>query len=293
MVLWTDANVTINIFFLELVTILSAVHYAASLPHPPRKLVIFTDSLDSVGVFNSLSHPLICAPMGAIAGALEEVLLEVLVSGLKYLMDIYPDFNASHSHPLVQAAINGSKKACADPVCQKLPLWPAHLKAFLQKARLMRKYDDLLFAVILACCFYGCHCTGELVIKSDKHLFDWKKIIKFYSSTDVLFIEQDVTSPVLLLHDIHDVHAVLLVCEDGSIPDQSWFDTNFFGMLDCTYRGHSARAGGAAFYVSLGLSEDVIQALRCWSSQAWKIYIRDNPSIRAEYQLALLCQQQI
>jgi hypothetical protein len=49
-----QANVTIDIFFLELVAILSAVHYAASLPHPPRKLVIFTDSLDSVGVFNSL-----------------------------------------------------------------------------------------------------------------------------------------------------------------------------------------------------------------------------------------------
>jgi hypothetical protein len=42
------------------------------------------------------------------------------------------------------------------------------------------------------------------------------------------------------------------------------------------------------FYASLGLSEDVIQALGRWSSQAWKIYIRDNPTIRAELQLATI-----
>jgi hypothetical protein len=65
-----QANITINIFFLELVTILSAVHYAASLQHPPRKLVIFTDSLDSVGVFNSLraSQAIHNRPLLAVAG---------------------------------------------------------------------------------------------------------------------------------------------------------------------------------------------------------------------------------
>jgi hypothetical protein len=254
---------------------------------------------------------------------------QFIASGPKYLTgarhflaDIYPDFDASRSHPLVQAAINGSKKARADPVRRKLPLRPAHLEAFLQKARLTGKYDDLLFAVILACCFYGCHRTGELVIKADKRLFDWRKIIKrssltfangragyhlpyhkadrFYSGTDILFIEQDVASPVQLLREyvsrrdsLHGVHAALFVREDGSIPDRSWFDANFFGMLDRTYGGHSARAGGATFYASLGLSEDVIQALGRWSSQAWKIYIRDNPSVRAEYQLALLRQRRV
>jgi len=46
----------VNIFFLELLTILSTIHYVASnFFHPPSRLLIFTDSLDSVGVFNSLS----------------------------------------------------------------------------------------------------------------------------------------------------------------------------------------------------------------------------------------------
>jgi len=43
---------------------------------------------------------------------------------------------------------------------------------------------------------------------------------------------------------------------------------------------YSARAGGATFFTSLGLSEDIIQAIGRWSSKAWKIYIQDNPSVR-------------
>jgi len=46
----------VDIFFLKLLAILSTIHYVASnFPHPPSHLLIFTDNLDSVGVFNSLS----------------------------------------------------------------------------------------------------------------------------------------------------------------------------------------------------------------------------------------------
>ena len=52
----TSNTEKIDIFFLKLLAILSAIHYTASnFPHPPARLLIFTDSLDSVGVFNSLS----------------------------------------------------------------------------------------------------------------------------------------------------------------------------------------------------------------------------------------------
>ncbi|KAJ7706809.1 hypothetical protein B0H17DRAFT_846532, partial [Mycena rosella] len=43
------------IFFLELVAILSAVHHAASLTKPPRRLLVWSDSYDSVSVLQSLS----------------------------------------------------------------------------------------------------------------------------------------------------------------------------------------------------------------------------------------------
>ncbi|OCH83649.1 hypothetical protein OBBRIDRAFT_717300, partial [Obba rivulosa] len=44
-----------DIFFLELIAILSAVHHAATLPKPPRRILVWTDSLDSVDVLNTLS----------------------------------------------------------------------------------------------------------------------------------------------------------------------------------------------------------------------------------------------
>jgi hypothetical protein len=45
---------SVDIFFLELVAILAAVNHAASMPKPPHRLLIWSDSLDAVGAFNSL-----------------------------------------------------------------------------------------------------------------------------------------------------------------------------------------------------------------------------------------------
>ncbi|KAF8891921.1 hypothetical protein CPB84DRAFT_1683197 [Gymnopilus junonius] len=110
--------------------------------------------------------------------------------GLKYLtgvhhflIDLYPHFNASQSHPLIQSTIWGSKKVCADGVQCKLPLHLSHLKAFLEVAASSKSYDDLLFITILSCCFYACHRSGELIQKNSKSLFDWQKIIKHSSLT--------------------------------------------------------------------------------------------------------------
>jgi len=245
-----------------------------------------------------------------------------IASGPKYLSgarhflrDLYPNFDSSRSHPLVQATISGSKKTRADPVTRKLPLRLTHLSAFHHVALSTGSYDDLLFIVVLSCCFYACHRSGELVSKSKKKL-DWRKIIKrgsltfdgshragyrlpyhkgdrFYRGTDILFTSQDVANPVALLREYtrlrdfrHGALSPLFLREDGSLPTRSWFESKFFSLLDRQFGGHSCRAGGATYYASLGLTEDVIQALGRWSSQAWKDYIRDNPTVRAELQLA-------
>ncbi|KAF8890539.1 hypothetical protein CPB84DRAFT_1683566, partial [Gymnopilus junonius] len=231
-----------------------------------------------------------------------------------FLGELYPDFDKNRVHPLVQSTIHGSKKVWANAVHCKLPLHTSHLQAFLQVACSSKSYDDLLFVTILSCCFYACHCSGELIQKNDKHLFDWRKIIKhsslsfpsdcaqyhpyhksdpFYHGTDILFTPQDVANPVALLkeyvglHDtLHGGWSALFLCQDGSHPSRRWFDAKFFALISRDFGGHSARAGGATFYASLGLSEDIIQALGRWLSQVWKIYICENPAIRAEQQLA-------
>ncbi|KAJ7150092.1 hypothetical protein C8R43DRAFT_823077, partial [Mycena crocata] len=220
---------------------------------------------------------------------------QYIASGPKYLtgarhflQDLYPDFDENRKHPLVQATIRGSKKIRADPVHRKLPLRPSHLATFLEIALVTGTYDDFLFIVILSCCFYACHRSGELIQKNQKALVDWRKIIKrgtltfergragyrlpyhkgdpFYRGTDILFTEQDIANPVVLLRDyasrrdkLFPYRTELFLRENGSSPTRSWFDSKFFAILDHSFGGHSPRAGAATFYASLGLSEDVIQ----------------------------------
>ena len=166
----------------------------------------------------------------------------------------------------------------------------------------------------MSCCFYGCHRSGELILKGKKDI-DWRKIIKrssihfspgyagyrlpyhktdpFFRGTDILFSVQQIADPVSLLHEyiilrdsIHGARKPLFLREDGSHPTRAWFDAKLFSFVDKSFGGHSARAGGATFYAGLGLSESIIMALGRWSSEAWKIYIRDNPSVRAALQLS-------
>ena len=95
-----------------------------------------------------------------------------------FLWDIYPDFNMNCTHPLVQSTIQSSKKICADPVRCKLPLHTSHIEAFVHVARLSKSYDDILFATLLSCCFYGCHHSGELVWNNNKSQWDCRKVMK-------------------------------------------------------------------------------------------------------------------
>ncbi|KAF5341675.1 hypothetical protein D9611_001996 [Ephemerocybe angulata] len=218
-------------------------------------------------------------------------------------------------------AIRGSKKVRADPVTRKLPLRTSHLATFLATARSTGSYDDLLFVTIVSCCFYGCHRSGELVQSNDKELRDPRKMIRrsslffadgraqyrlpyhkadpFYRGSDVVFIKQDIADPVSLLREYsarrdarHDALPYLFLRVDGSQPTRTWFDGKFFAVVDRRqYGGHSLRAGGATFYAGLGLAEDIIMGLGRWSSQAWRIYVRENPAVRAELILASLATQ--
>ncbi|KAJ3747638.1 hypothetical protein DFH05DRAFT_1601500, partial [Lentinula detonsa] len=90
-----------------------------------------------------------------------------------YLKQFYPHFDESRSNPLVQATIRGSKKIRADPVKRKPPLQTSHIRLFFDCRH--NSFDDLLFATIISCAFYGCHCIGELTVPNQLSLFDWRK----------------------------------------------------------------------------------------------------------------------
>ena len=158
------------------------------------------------------------------------------------------------------------------------------------------------------------------MVSNNKSLFDWRKVIKrasvsvtashvhyhlpyhkgnrFFKGTHILLMRQATADPLtlmgsfLVLRDArHSITQGLFIWENGSFPNRSWFEKHLSKFVNKSYGGHSARAGGATFYASLGLSEDVIQALGHWSSSAWKDYIRDNPTVRAELQLTSLSRR--
>lgn len=238
-----------------------------------------------------------------------------LTGARHYLKQVYPHFNESRADPLVQTTIRGSKKVRADPVRRKPPLRTSHVQQFYELRHL--SYDHLLFATIISCGFYGCHRIGELTVPNQLSLRDWRKIIKraslsleaqragyrlpyhkadpFYQGTDILFTPQKIANPVRLLKEycsardkLHGARAALFICQDGSLPTRAWFEAKFFAVVGKEFGGHSIRSGGATFFAGLGLQESIMMALGRWSSSAWKIYIRDNPAVRAEMQLAAI-----
>ncbi|KAF8070248.1 hypothetical protein FPV67DRAFT_1668123 [Lyophyllum atratum] len=272
--------------FLELVAILSAIHHVASLPSPPRRLL--TDSLNFV--FNSLRTNIdirVCHIPGkenVRADLLSHLMLdeyhrkfpadrvrlftpprELLPARWRLPLDPTPQTLSRYIAFTSQFIASGPKR--------KLPLRPAHLSTFLLIARQSGSYD-LLFAAILSVCFYACHRSGELIQKNGKDLFDWAEGHKTgFAGCG------GPRGPRYVI--VYMVVAQLFSCAGmvhippglGLMPSPLRF---FAGIL------------AAIPPVQLGLSEDIIQAIGRWSSAAWKIYVRENPSIRAELQLAAL-----
>lgn len=71
----------VDIFFLELLAILSAIHHVGSFDHPPKRLLVFTDSLDAVAVLNSLgtSEDMHNSVVKAMAGIIIETGIDLRV----------------------------------------------------------------------------------------------------------------------------------------------------------------------------------------------------------------------
>ena len=83
----------IDIFFLELVAIMSAIHHVASFPSPPHRLLIHTDSLDSVSVFNTLrvSEALHNGPLMAVAGIIIQSGIDLRIRHIPGKLNIRAD----------------------------------------------------------------------------------------------------------------------------------------------------------------------------------------------------------
>jgi len=77
----TSTKDKVDIFFLELVAILSAIHHIALFPHPPKKVLLWTDSLDSVAAYSALraTESMHNSVLLALAGILMETGMDLCI----------------------------------------------------------------------------------------------------------------------------------------------------------------------------------------------------------------------
>ena len=87
------SNQKVDIFFLELIAILSTIHHCAPFPSPPKRLLVYTDSLDAVGSLNSLrtSESLHNGPLLAIAGIILNLGVDLRVCHIVGKTNIHAD----------------------------------------------------------------------------------------------------------------------------------------------------------------------------------------------------------
>jgi hypothetical protein len=86
-------NIKIDIFFLELVAIMSMIHHVALFASPPKQLLIFTDSLDAVAVFNSLltNETIHNGPLLGVASVILCTVIDLQVCHIEGKQNIQPD----------------------------------------------------------------------------------------------------------------------------------------------------------------------------------------------------------
>lgn len=69
----------------------------------------------------------------------------------------------------------------------------------------------------------------------------------------------------------------LFLTSRGMRPSRSWFLKRFHEFFSHNKSGHSLRSGGATALGQAGLPMDFIQLAGRWSSEAFRIYVRDHP----------------
>jgi integrase len=164
--------------------------------------------------------------------------------------------------------------------------------------------DHAGFWSMLTLGFYGLLRLGEITQHSDPRRHLTQKHIEYHprgviltlpaSKTDQyfkgtkLFIKAtyDITCPVAALKWMLKSHfgdSVPLFQTSKGIPTRGWF-ISFLKKVPPPsdhLSGHSLRRGGATFAASCGMTHDQIKQLGRWTSETFRIYLRNHPQLDA------------
>ncbi|KAF7761975.1 hypothetical protein Agabi119p4_9967 [Agaricus bisporus var. burnettii] len=236
--------------------------------------------------------------------------IETYLSGITYrLQPYFPEAKIVRDNIFLKNVVKGVKRMKNSPVSRKQPITFSQLNNIASQLRDSPHIDDALFLSLLTTGFFALLRLGELTDPNDHRLQNRRKTIRrdsvISNSSSIQFIlpasktDKFFNGNQVMIHSNHSPNDPissfhhylklrdaafpnniwLWLTSQGSPPTRRWFMSRFHLYFDARYGGHSLRAGGATLLASKGISFDIIQSLGRWSSEAFRIYIRQHPSI--------------
>ena len=116
-------NVKINIFFLELVAIMSAIHHIGSFTSPPKCILLFTDSLGAMAIFNSLhaNEAIHNGPLLGVASIILCTRIDLWVCHIEGKQNIWADLLSRLLLEEFASKFHLYRAGLFDPPCDLLP----------------------------------------------------------------------------------------------------------------------------------------------------------------------------
>jgi hypothetical protein len=127
--------------------------------------------------------------------------------------------------------------------------------------------------------------TLEMKSNSVSFQLPYHKADCFYEGSKIIVLSNPTpTNPVILMQRYissrdsrFPKNPALWLRENGQPPRRNWFLEKLRQHCGPEVGGHSIRAGGATFLAQNGFSLEIIQGLGRWTSETFRIYIRQHP----------------
>ena len=232
------------------------------------------------------------------------------LSGIcQQLEPFFPDVRHNCKSMLVSRTMTGCMRRFGSLVNWKTPLSHANLLFVINSMFSRPSHNDLLFLAILLTAFYALMRLGELVFPDKKALRNYCKIslrhfvsvlptrYSFFlpSNKGDRFFEGNtiVVQKTTTLTDPYDpflryissrdkkfpLHPELWLTSRGSVPTRHWFISCLRKFFPRNIASHSLRSGSVTSPAETDADLATIQAIGCWSSDAFRIYIQKNPVV--------------
>jgi hypothetical protein len=233
------------------------------------------------------------------------------LSGISQQLEPYfPGVREARKSPLVERTLKGCQRLKGVATKRKRALAISDLLHVVNDLKSSTQHDDLLFLAILLTGFFALMRLGELVFPDDKQLQNWRKISKrssaiisddqyefhlpshkadrFFEGNRIIIKKAQFCNlnPLNIFRDYltsrdstFPLASPLWLTSTGTVPTRHFFMSRLHQYFSRDIGGHSMRAGGATSLAENGVPPSLIQFMGRWSSDAFFIYIRKNPTL--------------